>query len=114
MSSEQYSGYFRCGGCGRFVGNEAMQKHYETNHKEGIAVESPPAPATVSNPPAPQMLYGHAVPPRMAEPKQESVAFNIVFMYRAYPRAFKLWTFLVFAVTAMFISTLYTWIVFHI
>ena len=103
------------------MGNEAMQLHYEGNkengfkpHDLGISIESPPAPATVANPPPPPMLYGHAVPPRMAEPKQESVACNIVFMYRAYPRAFKLWTFLVFAITAMFISTLYTWLVFHI
>jgi len=114
MTTEQYSGYFRCGGCGRFVGNEAMQKHYETNHKEGIAIEEPPAPATVANPAPPPMLYGHAVPPRMAEPKQESTVFNIVYMYRSYPRAFKLWSLLVAFLTAMFISSLYTWLVFHI
>ena len=91
-----------------------MQKHYETNHKEGIAIEEPPAPATVANPAPPPMLYGHAVPPRMAEPKQESTVFNIVYMYRSYPRAFKLWSLLVAFLTAMFISSLYTWLVFHI
>lgn len=110
--SEQY---FRCGGCGRFVAYAQMQKHYETpGHKEGIATESPPAPATVANPPPAPMLYGHPIPPRLKESKQESIVFNIVLMYRNNPRAFWLWTVLVFAISALFTSNLYAWLVFHI
>jgi|SRR5467141_1647632 len=114
MSTEQYSGYFRCGGCGRFVGNEAMQKHYETNHKEGIAVESPPAPATVANPAVPPMLGGHALPPTRQEPDQP-FRVNIKLMYRNFPVAFMWWTIIVFVAASLLISTLYNLVlVFHI
>jgi hypothetical protein len=113
MSSEQYSGYFKCGGCGRFVALEMMQKHYETNHKEGIAVESPPAPATVSNPTTPPMLSGHALPPTRPEPNLP-FRVNIKLMYRNFPVAFMWWTIIVFAATSLLISTLYNLLVFHI
>jgi hypothetical protein len=112
MTSEQYSGYFRCGGCGRFVGNEAMQKHYESAHKEGIAVESPPAPATVANPPQMPMLGGHPIPPRFPEPDQP-FRVNIKLMQRNFPIAFMWWTMIVVVATALFISTLYAWLIAH-
>jgi hypothetical protein len=89
-----------------------MQKHYESAHKEGIAIESPPAPATVANPPAPPMLHGHAIPPRFPEPDQP-FRVNIKLMQRNFPVAFMWWTMIVFVATALFISTLFSWIIAH-
>jgi len=91
-----------------------MQKHYETNHKEGIAVESPPAPATVANPAVPPMLGGHALPPTRQEPDQP-FRVNIKLMYRNFPVAFMWWTIIVFVAASLLISTLYNLVlVFHI
>jgi hypothetical protein len=110
--SEQY---FRCGGCGRFVAYENMQKHYESNHKEGIAVESPPAPATVSNPPPMPMVRGQIIPPATPEIGGfGNLVMNILLMRRSYPKAFVFWTIIVWVVSMLFTSNLFAWLVFHI
>src|SRR5713226_5385641 len=109
--SEQY---FRCGGCGRFVSYAHMEEHYNSKHEKGIATESPPSPSTVANPPPFPSLYGKPIPPSTPQPDTVSVMLDILLMRRSYKKAFLVWTLIVFAVTAMFISTLYTWLVFHI
>lgn len=110
--------YFRCGGCGRFVLYSNMQTHYEGDkthkpHELGIAVEEPPAPATVANPPPPPMLHGNPIPPIRTEPNQP-FRVNIKLMYRNYPVAFLWWTLIVLIGTALLVSTLYNLVVFHI
>ncbi|TMI42715.1 hypothetical protein E6H23_04355 [Candidatus Bathyarchaeota archaeon] len=111
MSSEQY---FRCAGCGRFVAYSSMQKHYDTNHLEGIATERPPSPATVANPPAPPIVLGTAIPPPLPPIKTESVVIDIVLMYRSHKKAFRVWTLIVALMSMLFASGLYNWLVFHI
>lgn len=112
--------YFRCGGCGRFVILSKMQEHYEGNaenkhkpHELGISVESPPAPATVANPPPRPMYEGHAIPPPTREPDL-AWYIRIPLMYRSYKRAFLLWTTIVFILAGLFWTNLYAYIVFHI
>ena len=111
MNSEQY---IRCGGCGRFVAFTNLDKHYSTNHQEGIAVESPAPPATVANPPQMPYIGRYPIPPSTPEPKSESFVINIMLMYKSYPRAFRWWTLIVFLLSMLFTSNLFVWIVFHI
>lgn len=92
-----------------------MQKHYESNHKEGISVEVPPAPATVSNPPQMPMFQGHALPPIPPHQEKGSIGFDILYMKRSYPKAFLVYTGLVALLTALFISSVFLDVIlFHI
>jgi hypothetical protein len=110
MSSSET--YFRCGGCGRFVPYSKTNEHYKSDHKDGIAVEDPPAPATVANPAPPP---GWAVPPARPEPKTPGgVGFDILLMRRDYPKAFTVYTLIIFAVSSLIISNLMLWILFHV
>lgn len=118
--SNQSNDYFRCGGCQNIVQYSMMQKHYESNHNDGIA-DVKPRPA-VENPAPPPMFHDRYIPPSRPEPHVEGGPFdrtfqrttNIILMYRSFPRAFKLWTIIVFGLTAWIVSSLYTLIVFHI
>src|SRR5690348_3430356 len=108
MSSDSY---FRCPGCGRFVNWNQADQHYKTDHKEGIATESPPAPATNPNPPP-----GHPdwnVPPRRNEPKTPSVLLNIALMWRDYKKAFLVYTAIVIALTMLGTTNLFLWVILH-
>jgi hypothetical protein len=103
MSSEQY---FKCPGCGRFVAEKNLDKHYESRHKDLIATESPPAPATVVNPPVP-MLAGAPIPIQPIPQKSGSIAIDIIMMKRAYPRAFWAVVGLTSLLVALAISSLF-------
>ena len=118
--SNQSNDYFRCRGCNNIVAYSMMQKHCESNHVEGIA-DVRPRP-TVENPPPPPTFHGRVIPPSRPEPETQGGVFdqtfqkttNVILMYRSFPRAFKLWTILVFGLAAWIVSSLYTLIVFHI
>ena len=92
-----------------------MQEHYDSKppHTAGIAVEEPPAPATVENPPQIPMFGGRAIPPPIPESKTE-LAFQILLMKKSYRKAFYVWTAIVFALASMFISSLMLWVLFRI
>jgi hypothetical protein len=89
-----------------------MQLHYDgdkdhKSHELGIAVESPPAPATVANPPAMPQFGGYPIPPALPPQKTGSIGIDILLMKRSYSKAFWLWTGVVALLTAMAISSIF-------
>jgi len=91
-----------------------LDKHYLTSHQEGIAVESPPPPATVANPPSMPVVGGYPMPPPTPEPKGfDRFVTNILLMRRSFPKAFLWWTVIVIIMTMLFTSDLFYWLVFH-
>jgi hypothetical protein len=88
-----------------------MEQHYNTKHLEGLAVESPPAPATVANPPPMPSFGGYPIPPVVPHQKTGSIAIDMILMKRSHPKAFWVYTGLLALFTAFVTSTLFLYLI---
>lgn len=112
MSSGKSDSYFKCPRCGRFIDYKNMDAHFDSQCKEGIATESPPAPATVASPMPQPRIEGQVIPPIVPEPKLP-LYVRIPLMYKSFPKAFRIWTAIVFIISGMFWTSLFWQVIYY-
>lgn len=112
MTMDQSDLYYRCGGCGNLVAFKNIDLHYNSKHQEGIAKD---APVQVVNPTPIPSFAGVPLPPVVPHQNKGSIAFDIIYMKRSYPKAFWIWAGIVAFLTALAISSIFVdIIIFHI